>query len=127
MALNYEVFDEKFMSILKQKDVGEDNRGIDDAELRELVLRQDGGIIMVCERFHEVERGASAGRGFIRDGIRMTVDYYYDDLFVIAFQPNGQAQWKTAMHKKQYSQDDEGTFFLLFYDAQFRPDALFLQ
>jgi hypothetical protein len=109
-VLRYEPFDEKFMSILRQKDVGEDSRGIADAELRELVLRQDGGLVLVAERFHEVQRGAAAGRGFLRDGMRMIVDYYYDDVFVVGFQPNGQAQWKTALHKKQYSQDDDGTF-----------------
>jgi hypothetical protein len=109
-VLRYEPFDEKFMSILRQKDVGEDSRGVADAELRELLLRQDGGIILVAERYHEVQRGAAAGRGFFRDGMRMIVDYYYDDVFVVGFQPDGQAQWKTALHKKQYSQDDEGTF-----------------
>lgn len=109
-VLRYEPFDEKFMSILRQKDVGEDNRGIADAELREMVIRQDGGLVLIAERFHEVQRGASAGRGFFRDGMRMIVDYYYDDVFVIAFHPNGQTHWKTALHKKQYSQDDEGTF-----------------
>jgi len=109
-VLRYEPFDEKFMSILRQKDVGEDSRGIADAQLRELLLRQDGGIILVAERYHEIQRGAAAGRGFFRDGMRMIIDYYYDDVFVVAFQPNGQAQWNTALHKKQYSQDDDGTF-----------------
>ncbi|MFN0213674.1 MAG: hypothetical protein ACKVT2_05410 [Saprospiraceae bacterium] len=109
-ALNYEPFDDKFLSILRQKDISDGARGVSDAQLRELLLRQDGGIIMVAERFHEVQRGASAGRGFFRDGMRMIVDYYYDDVFVVTFLPNGQAQWKTALHKKQYSQDDDGTF-----------------
>lgn len=109
-VLRYEPFDEKFMSILRQKNVGEDARGIVDAELRQLLLRQDGGIILVAERYREVQRGAAAGRGFFRDGMRMIVDYYYDDVFVLAFQPDGKTQWKTALHKKQYSQDDEGTF-----------------
>lgn len=109
-TLRYEAFDDKFVSILRQKDVGEDNRGIADAQLRELILRQDGGIILVAERYHEVQRGSAAGRGFFRDGMRMIVDYYYDDVFVVAIKPDGQTQWKTALHKKQYSQDDEGTF-----------------
>ncbi len=109
-VLRYEAFDDKFISILRQKESGSDARGIADAQLRELHLRQDGGIIMVSERFHEIQRGASAGRGFFRDGMRMIVDYYYDDIFVVAFQPDGQAHWKTALHKKQYSQDDDGTF-----------------
>ena len=109
-VLRYEPFDDKFISVLRQKDGGDDNRGVADAELRELVLRQDGGIVLVAERFHEVQRGSAAGRGFFRDGMRMIVDYFYDDVFVVAFQPNGQAQWETALHKKQYSQDDDGTF-----------------
>lgn len=109
-VLRYESFDEKFLSILRQKDVSDDSRGIPDAQLRELLLRQDGGIVLVAERYHEVQRGSAAGRGFFRDGMRMIVDYYYDDVFVLAFQPNGQMQWKSALHKKQYSQDDEGTF-----------------
>ena len=74
------------------------------------MLRQDGGALMIAERNHEVQRGTAAGRGFFRDGMRMIVDYYYDDLFAIAFSPKGMPQWKTALHKKQYSQDDEGTF-----------------
>ncbi|MFN0036795.1 MAG: hypothetical protein ACKVUS_17165 [Saprospiraceae bacterium] len=113
-VLRYEPFDEKFMSVLRQKDVGEDARGIVDAEISELLLRQDGGIVIVAERYREIQRGAAAGRGFFRDGMRMIVDYYYDDVFVLAFQPDGKIHWKTALHKKQYSQDDEGTFSSFF-------------
>lgn len=110
LVLRYDAFDEKFLSILRQKDVGEDARGIADAEVRQMLLRQDGGLILFVERNHEIQRGSSAGRGFFRDGMRMIVDYYYDDVLVLAFQPDGQMQWKTVLHKKQYSQDDEGTF-----------------
>jgi hypothetical protein len=110
LMLRYESFDEKFLSVLRQKDVSDESRGIVDARLQELLLRQDGGIILVAERYREVQRGAAAGRGFFRDGMRMIVDYYYDDVFVLAIQPNGQVQWKSALHKKQYSQDDDGTF-----------------
>jgi hypothetical protein len=118
-AIQYEPFDDKFLSILKQKNVEDDNRGIGDTEVRDIVLRQDGGALMVVERSHEVMRGASAGRGFWREGMRFVVDYYYDDFFVVAFQPDGRPQWKTVLHKKQYSQDDEGTFssFFLFRSA----------
>jgi hypothetical protein len=52
----------------------------------------------------------------------MIVDYYYDDLFLIAFQPDGKSDWKTVLHKKQYSQDDDG-IFSSYYLFQ-RPDRL---
>ena len=108
--LHYEPFDDKFLSILRQRDVEENAKGVTDSELRQLVLRQDGGAVVVAERTHEIQRGSAAGRGFFRDGMRMIVDYYYDDMYVIAFSADGKPQWKTALHKKQYSQDDEGTF-----------------
>jgi hypothetical protein len=118
-VLHYEPFDEKFISIIRQKDVGDDGKGIAESEVKQLVLRQDGGAVMVVERSHQLQRGASAGRGFWRDGMRLVVDYYFDDIFVLGFQPDGRPQWKTVLHKKQYSQDDEGTFssFFLFRNA----------
>lgn len=113
-AVSYEPFDDKFISVLKRKDVEDDTKGISDAEVKQLILRQDGGVLLVAERHHEIQRGTSAGRGFWREGLRMIVDFYYDDLFVIAIEPTGQTQWKTVLHKKQYSQDDEGTFSSFF-------------
>jgi len=113
-VLRYEPFDDKFISILRKKDVEEDTKGVPDAEVKQLILRQDGGVLLVAERHHEIQRGSSAGRGFWREGLRMVVDFYFDDLFVIAMHPDGQTQWKTVLHKKQYSQDDEGTFSSFF-------------
>ncbi len=108
--IRYEPFDDKFMSILRRKNVEDDNRGLDDAEVKHLVLRQDGGVLLVVERQHEIMRGSSGARGFWRDGVRAVVDFYYDDVFIIGLQPDGRAQWKTVLNKKQYSQDDDGTF-----------------
>lgn len=113
-SLHTEPFDDKFISIVRQKDVEDDNRGIADADVRQLILRQDGGVILVTERNHEIQRGSAAGRGFWREGMRMVVDFYFDDLLVMALQPDGQTQWKTVLHKKQYSQDDDGTFSSFF-------------
>lgn len=111
---NNEPFDDKFVSILRQRDMVDDSKGIEDAVVTGMVLRQDGGVLLFAERSHEIQRGASAGRGFWRDGMRMVVDYYFDDTFVIAIQPDGKPQWKTVLHKKQYSQDDEGIFSSFF-------------
>ncbi len=109
-VLRYEPFDDKFISVLRQKDVSDDTKGVEDADVKQLVLRQDGGVVLVVERQHEIQRGSAAGRGFWREGMRMVVDFYYDDLLIIAIHPDGRSHWKTVLHKKQYSQDDEGTF-----------------
>lgn len=112
--LRYEPFDDKFISILRRRDVEDDTKGVTDATVNQLILRQDGGVVLVVERKHEIMRGAAAGRGFWRDGMRMVVDYYYDDFFLVAIYPDGKTQWKTVLHKKQYSQDDDGTFSSFF-------------
>lgn len=118
-VFHYEPFDDKFISILRQKDVADDNKGIADSEVKQLIMRQDGGALLIVERSHQLQRGASAGRGFWRDGMRLVIDYYFDDVFVLGFQPDGRPQWKTVLHKKQYSQDDEGTFssYFLFLNS----------
>lgn len=105
-----EPFDDKFISILRQKDLEGDEKGVEDCRVRDLTLRRDGGMVLVCERIREIQRGAAASRGFWREGMRLVIDYYYDDIFVVAVQPDGQVHWKTVLHKKQYSQDDEATF-----------------
>ncbi len=105
-----EPFSDKVISILRRKDVEDDTRGVNDADIRQIMLRRDGGVLMVAERHHEIQRGTAAGRGFWRDGMRTVMDYYYDDLLVVALHPSGELHWTTVLHKKQYSQDDEATF-----------------
>lgn len=115
--LQFTPFKSDFLSELEGKTI-EKNKGLEDVEVREIVLRQDGGLLMVCERIKEYERRMStASRGFVgNDGLRQIVDYYHDDLFVISIHPNGEEHWKTMLHKKQYSQDDNAiysSYFLL--------------
>ena len=119
-ALRYEAFSDKVISILRRKDVEDDTKGIADAEIQQVILRRDGGALVIAERHHEIQRGTAAGRGFWRDGVRMVMDYYYDDLLLVALHPDGQPHWTTVLHKKQYSQDDEATFssYFLFATAE---------
>lgn len=119
-TLHSEGFDKQFYSILKRKDINNEVAGIEDADAAHLVVRHDGGAVLISECHYEYERGMTAGRGMMREGARLIVDYYYDDVFTVAFQPNGKIQWKTVLHKKQYSQDDDATFssFMLMRQAE---------
>ncbi len=108
-------FEDKFISTLRQKDVEEDSKGIDDADVAYIVPRADGGLAMVVEKHYEIMRGTTGASRFSRE-VRSIVDYYYDDFFVVGFGPEGTVQWNTILHKKQYSQDDDAIFssFFLF-------------
>ncbi|MEO0731834.1 MAG: hypothetical protein AAFZ52_03295 [Bacteroidota bacterium] len=88
------------------------NPGIDELSVRDLVLRRDGGGLIITERNRQLERRSNASRTQVLNnyGIRPLVDYHYDELVVFSVHPDGQPHWSNILHKKQYSQDDGGVY-----------------
>jgi|AntRauTorckE5430_2_1112549.scaffolds.fasta_scaffold07263_2 hypothetical protein len=88
------------------------NPGIDEISVRDIVLREDGGGLIICERNRQLERSSNAARTQVINnfGVRPLVDYHYDELIVFSVHPDGDAHWSNILHKKQYSQDDGGVF-----------------
>lgn len=86
--------------------------GIDELSVRDLVLRQDGGGLIITERNRQLERRSNASRSQVINsyGIRPLVDYHYDELIVFSVHPDGDSHWSNILHKKQYSQDDGGVY-----------------
>lgn len=114
--LTFEPFDDEFVTNLMGKNV-ENNRGVNEVSVQQTVLRRDGGILMIGERNRQLERRmGSTNRVFFDGGVRFIVDYYFDEIFAISIHPDGKTHWKTILHKKQYSQDDDGIYssFFLF-------------
>jgi len=103
----------KFDNDLMSTFMGKNNpKGITETRVQEVVLRRDGGILMITERVKEYERRvASTNRGlYDYTGSPFMVDFYYDDLLMISIHPNGRTHWETILHKKQYSQDDGAVY-----------------
>ncbi len=122
--LVYNTFEEQLISDLEEKTV-KDFKGLDNVRIQDIVLRKDGGMLLMFERTKEYERRmASAGRGLVgADGLRYIVDYYYDHVFIVAVHPDGTPHWDQILHKKQYSQDDNAIFssyFILKTPSQLR-------
>lgn len=88
------------------------NPGINQLSIKDLVLREDGGALVITERNRQLERRSNASRTQIIGtyGIRPLVDYHYDELVVFSIHPDGEAHWSNILHKKQYSQDDGGVY-----------------
>lgn len=88
------------------------NPGIDEISVSDIVLREDGGGLIICERNRQLERSSNASRMQMVNtfGGRPLVDYHYDELIVFSVHPDGDAHWSNILHKKQYSQDDGGVF-----------------
>jgi hypothetical protein len=111
LTLEYTAFDDNFSLTLMEKDYDKKNRGISDATIREIVFRRDGGILMIGERERVFERHLTGGQPAVAPmGGRYIIDFFLDDLFAISIHPDGEIHWKTVLHKKQYSQDDQAMY-----------------
>lgn len=88
------------------------NRGLDQISIRDLVLRRDGGLLIVTERNRQLEQRSTINQAQVLNtfGNRALVDFYYDEIIVFNVDPDGSTHWNGILHKKQYSQDDGGAF-----------------
>lgn len=115
-SLVFRKFDEELLSNLSGKNTP-DNRGLMECQVEDLILRSDGGVILIGEMNREFERRlAGSGRVVMDSYNRFIVDYYYDDIFLLSINPDGKLHWSKVLYKKQYSQDDNAIFssFFLF-------------
>ncbi|MBI1225895.1 MAG: hypothetical protein GC192_11725 [Bacteroidetes bacterium] len=111
--LKFYPFEDDFVAILNEKEKVK-NRGIPEATVQKIVMRTDGGFILVGELNKEFQRGATNSSVYGRTGFRPVIDYYYDDVFLISLHPDGNVHWKDILHKKQYSQDDSAMYSSFF-------------
>lgn len=107
--VKFHPFDDDFVAILNEKEKAR-NKGIPEASVQSIVMRTDGGFILVGELNKEFQRGTTNASVYSRTGFRPVVDYYYDDVFLISMHPDGEVHWKDILHKKQYSQDDSAMY-----------------
>ncbi|MCX8211400.1 MAG: hypothetical protein OTI34_10160 [Lewinella sp.] len=97
---------------IEGKKYNKKNPGIDELSVRNIVLRKDGGGLIITERNRQLERRSNSSRTQVANnyGIRPLVDYHYDELVVFSVHPNGDPHWSNILHKRQYSQDDGGAY-----------------
>ena len=115
---NFQRFSENLVKNVEGRKYNKRNPGINDLTVRDAVLRQDGGMVMITERDRQLQRRGAAAQNQLLNtyGGRPLVDYHFDEIVVFAVYPDGRPHWSNIMHKKQYSQDDNGIysgFFLM--------------
>lgn len=115
-VLTFTRFSDELINSLEGEEK-KNNKGLRELSVRETVLRRDGGILLIAESNRQYERrSTAANRVFYDSPARLLVDYYYDELMVFSLDPDGSLHWQNILHKKQYSQDDQGaysSYFLL--------------
>jgi len=75
-------------------------------KLDELILRSDGGAVLVAEQFYVQEYSYRFWDGTLR------YEYYYNyyDIIVVNIRPNGEIEWATRIPKRQETLNDDGYF-----------------
>ncbi len=83
--------------------------------LENLVLRNDGGALLVGEQYFVEERTYrtwNGGFGMGGGGGNFQTDYYYNfnDILVVNIRPTGEVEWATRIPKNQVTVNDKGEF-----------------
>jgi len=120
-SLAFRAFDKGFKEQLVDKKV-KTEKGLFDVGVQDIVIRRDGGAVIICEQLKDFERASAAtnttttARGYYssRENGRYAVDHYYEDLFLFSIHPDGAHHWQEILHKKQFSQDDDAAFSSFF-------------
>lgn len=105
-------FDTTFLTTLMGKKI-ERNIGFGDVNVQQLIIRSDGGLLMLGERNRKYVRNLTnySAPTFNRNYVNsVQTDYYYDEILLFSFHPTGELHWREVLHKRQFSQDDEGDF-----------------
>ena len=121
---NFEEFKKEYLALVLGKNVKK-NIGFGDVVIQQIVPRHDGGLLMIGERYKEETRDKISAdpyqrRNYNRDN---QTDYFYNEVLLYSFHPDGELHWTEVLHKKQYSQDDSGvfsSFFLFLNKAKIR-------
>ena len=91
-------------------------RAFDDYVVRQMIVKNDGGFVMVSESYFVSTRSSYApGFGYyaayyspyMSANVR---EYHYNDIMVLSYNGEGQREWGTIIPKTQYSQEDGGLF-----------------
>lgn len=105
-----------FSSAMLYEIVGKDTTrkisGLYSFQVNDLILRQDGGAIIIAESQYNntqsddvVNFVPAAGPNF-----RTVNVFYYNDILVFSLKPGGDLDWFKVLRKKQVSEDDDGFF-----------------
>jgi hypothetical protein len=88
-------------------------KGIPNLIIKDVILRRDGGCILIAEQFFKYEyRMPSSPYNDI--SIIRNISYFYENVMVMSLNPDGRLLWREIFHKSQKSENDEGVYSSFF-------------
>lgn len=93
-------------------------KAFNDFEVRNLIVKNDGGFILILESYYVTTRTSSYGNnlGYYYSwynnsyATTSTREYHYGDVVTIDYDIDGNRKWHSFIRKEQYSQEDGGLF-----------------
>lgn len=93
-------------------------RAFNDFVVRQLIVRNDGGFVLISEDYYVTIRNATYAPGwgyysmyyygpYTTPSVR---EYNYNDIMALAYNAEGVREWQSFVRKSQYSQEDGGMF-----------------
>lgn len=82
---------------------------LEDIQIQDVILMEDGSTILVLEEVQKMERMTSSGR-IDYYGSRYTVDYHYENLLLFHLSGEDSESWQKMLPKRQFSNDDDGAY-----------------
>ncbi len=82
-------------------------------EIRKLILRSDGGVLLVGEAHNSNSSQSPYPPSYdnrFASRRELLLEHYYDDVLLFSINPDGSVLWSEILKKKQYSENDQGYF-----------------
>lgn len=92
---------------LKRRIANGKGAGLNKFDIRDLVTREDGGMMLVAEQYFVRELSDYDPNASIPS---LRYKYYYNDIIVISVSPQGNIEWATKIPKRQVSENDNGYY-----------------
>jgi hypothetical protein len=99
-------FDQNFLSQFMTDRQAARGRELYDYKLEEIILRADGGAILIAEQYFVDQVTYSD----IDGSVRTRYYYNYNDIIVVSINPDKTIEWATKVPKRQQTVDDFGYF-----------------
>lgn len=117
-SLSLTLFDKDFMVSVINKEKRK-IKGLENIVIQDVLLRRDGGALIIAEKQYQYrKRGSSSAFGYNpfyeREPLNTSIDFYNENLLVIAVGKDGAELWKKVLQKKQYARDADYTFSSFF-------------
>lgn len=79
-------------------------------EIRNLIEKEDGGLVMVAEQYYVRVTQTTTTNPNGGTSTSTTYHYYYNDIIIVSFDEEGEVEWRENIAKAQYSTNDNGYY-----------------